>query len=68
MRPWRFRGRSGRFAFVGLVVGIAALLVHSTVHANLQIPAIALFALVCAGGLLNHVRLYGSSGGGRNQT
>ncbi len=58
LRPRRFRGRSGRYAFVGLVVGIVALLVHSTVHSNLQMPAIALFVVVLGGTLLNLVRLY----------
>ncbi len=58
VRPWRFRGRSGRYVFAGLVAGIIALLVHSNVHSNLQVPGIALFVVVLGGALLNQVRLY----------
>lgn len=57
LRPGLFLGRSGRFAFTGMVAGLAALLVHSNVTPNLQVPAIGLLAVVLGGALLNHVRL-----------
>ena len=42
---------------MGLVAGILALLVHSNVTSNLQIPAIGLLVVVLGGALICHVRL-----------
>jgi O-antigen ligase len=57
MRPGLFRRQSGRYAFVGMVAGIVALLVHSNVTSNLQIPANGLLLVVVGGALLCHVRI-----------
>lgn len=58
-RPRRFLGRSGRFTFVGLISGIVAILVHSIVHSNLQMPGNGIYVVVLGGALLGYVRLYG---------
>ena len=62
MRPGRFRRRSGRYVFTGLVAGIVALMVHANITADLQMPAIGLIVVVLGGALLNHVDLHEAAG------
>jgi len=50
-RPSVFKGHSPRYAFAGIVSGIVALLFHSAVTSNLQVPANSLL-LVVMGGVL----------------
>ncbi|HZI94672.1 MAG TPA: O-antigen ligase family protein [Patescibacteria group bacterium] len=61
-RPWLFRGREERYHYVGVSAGIAGLLLHSAVTANLQIPAnglmlaVAAAMLVCLTGMVSKSR------------
>ena len=54
-RPGRFRGRSARYLYAGMVAGLAGLLVHSAVNSNLQVPANGLLLVVFGGALLRMV-------------
>lgn len=51
MRPSLFRGGSSRYAFTGVVAGIAGLLLHSVVSSNLQVPANGLMLVVLGAAL-----------------
>ena len=55
-RPGRIRGSSDRYAYTGLAAGLMALLIHSAVSANLQMPANALLLAVLGGALLGVTR------------
>jgi O-antigen ligase/polysaccharide polymerase Wzy-like membrane protein len=54
-RPAVFRGHARRYAYAGLVAGIAALLLHSAVTSNLQVPANAVVLVVLGGALMGLV-------------
>jgi O-antigen ligase len=54
-KPGIVRGHRGRYEFAGIVAGLAALLVHSSVTSNLQIPANSLLLVVLGGALLGIV-------------
>jgi len=54
-RPGLFRGRPDRYTYAGLVAGIAALLLHSAVTSNLQVPANSLLLTVLGAALMNLV-------------
>ncbi|MFQ5701238.1 MAG: O-antigen ligase family protein [Acidobacteriota bacterium] len=62
-RPGRFRHRSARYLYMGLVSGIAGLLVHSAVSSNLQVPANGLLLVVLSAALLRLVVDHGPRGG-----
>ncbi len=55
-RPARIRGSSDRYAYTGLAAGLIALLIHSAVSSNLQMPANALLLAVLGGALLGVAR------------
>lgn len=54
-RPSLFRGRGERYHYIGIVAGIAALLLHSAISSNLQIPANALLLSVLGATLISLV-------------
>jgi len=54
-RPGIFRGHRGRYEYSGIVAGVAALLLHSGVTSNLQIPANSLLLVVLGGALIGVV-------------
>ncbi|MFQ5718980.1 MAG: O-antigen ligase family protein [Acidobacteriota bacterium] len=56
-RPGLFRHSRRACAWAGLCTGIASLLLHSLVSADLQVPAIAVLLVVLAAALLNVVRV-----------
>jgi O-antigen ligase len=68
-RPSVFRGRSERFQYMGMIAGIAGLLLHSAVSSNLQIPANGLLLSVLGAALTGLVpsQVSGRSRG-RNET
>ena len=47
--------QDSHYAFSGLIAGITAVLLHSAISSNLQIPANGLMLVVLSGGLLNLV-------------
>ncbi len=55
-RPARIRGSSDRYAYTGIAAGLFALLIHSVVSANLQMPANALLLAVLGAALLGVAR------------
>ena len=57
-KPGRFALRSGLYLYVGLLSGIASLLVHSAISANLQVPANGMLLTVAGAALLGLVRSY----------
>lgn len=52
-RPSRLKHRSDRYLHAGVVSGLVALMLHSTTSSNLQVPAMALLAVVMAAILSN---------------
>jgi O-antigen ligase len=58
-KPSLFRQKDSHYAFSGLIAGIAAVLLHSAISSNLQIPANGLMLVVLAGCLLNLVATQG---------
>jgi O-antigen ligase len=52
LRPRSMRARTAPYIYTGLVSGLAALLVHSAVSSNLQVPAVGLLVAVLGGALL----------------
>jgi O-antigen ligase len=68
-RPAVFRGRSERFQYMGIVAGIAGLLLHSAISSNLQIPANGLLLAVLGAALtgLVAVRRTPERSRGRNE-
>ncbi|HEY3174755.1 MAG TPA: O-antigen ligase family protein [Candidatus Polarisedimenticolia bacterium] len=69
VRARAFRGSSERFSYMGMVAGIAGLLLHSAISSNLQIPANGLLLTVLGAALTG---LFASLGPrrsrGRNET
>jgi O-antigen ligase len=61
-RPHIFRGRSGRYAYTGLVAGMTAILLHSLVSSNIHIPSNGLMLVVLGGALLGLVSYQETSG------
>jgi O-antigen ligase len=56
-RPARMRGRPERHLYIGMVAGLAALLVHSAISSNLHVPANGLLIPVLGAALLNLMAL-----------
>ncbi|MBI3448714.1 MAG: O-antigen ligase family protein [Acidobacteria bacterium] len=56
-RPGLFRDSPSRYAHAGILAGIAALLVHSCITSNLQVPANFLLLVVLGAALIRLVRL-----------
>jgi O-antigen ligase len=52
LRPRSMRARTTPYVYTGLVAGLAALLVHSAVSSNLQVPANGLLVAILGGALL----------------
>jgi O-antigen ligase len=52
LRPGNIRGRMTPYAYTGIVAGMAALLLHSAVSSNLQVPANGLLIVVLGASLL----------------
>jgi O-antigen ligase len=52
------RGVRERFVYYGLVTGVLAILIHSAVDFNLQIPANGAFFVTCCGLALAHRNLF----------
>ena len=52
LRPRSMRAKTAPYIYTGLVAGLAALLVHSAVSSNLQVPANGLLVAVLGGALL----------------
>jgi len=51
-RPGRLRGNTERYAWVGIVSGMIALLFHSALSSNLQVPANGMLITILGGALL----------------
>lgn len=55
LRPWRLGKGSALYLYIGILTGIAGLLLHSAVSANLQTPANGLLLVLMGAVLLRHV-------------
>jgi len=55
LRPHRVGRGSGLYLYIGILTGIAGLLLHSSVSANLQTPAVGLLLVIMGAALLSLV-------------
>lgn len=59
-RPGAFRGHTERFAYAGIVSGLAALLLHSAITSNLQVPANSVLLVILGAALIGLASRQGS--------
>jgi O-antigen ligase len=52
LRPQVINGRTAPYAFAGLLAGLVAILTHSLISSNLQVPANSIMLVVLAGALV----------------